>query len=189
MLRHSSSLIRSSQCMQRTTPEPMRRSAQQRCADWSGRGPGAASCRFTASRRTNACQATHLCNATACHTQSTRHAAGSDRVRDRGTRGLATAGSWSAAGWLQPPDVAKSVTGAEDPTVVGQEEEPPCFEEHRQAKPNHLLFRNHLPALRSLSGSLPTNQAAQRSAPSSTTPRYGAPPTSSWLAREAGLLR
>ena len=58
---------------------------------------------------------------TACHTQSTRHTVGSANATDGGTRGLTTAGSWSAAGRLQPPDVARRVTDGEDPAVVGQE--------------------------------------------------------------------
>ena len=74
-----------------------------------------------ASTRTNACCATRPCTPTACHTQPTRHAAGSDSASDGRTRGLTTAGSWSAAGRLQPPDVARRVTDGEDPAVVGQE--------------------------------------------------------------------
>ena len=82
---------------------------------------------------------------------------------------VTTAGSWSGVGRLQPPDATRRVTDGEDPTVVGQEGDRPCFEEHPQASPHHLFHRNRLPSLRSLPGSVTANRAVQHSAPTSAT--------------------
>ena len=49
------------------------------------------------------------------------------------------------------------------PPSSAKEGEPPCFEEHPQASPHHLFYRNCLPSLRSLPGSVAANQAAQQS--------------------------
>ena len=59
----------------------------------------------------------------------------------------------------------------------------------RTSQPPSPFCRNYLPSLRSLPGSLARNLAEQRSAPNSTTPRYGSPAPSTCLAREALLLR
>eukprot|EP01044_Picomonas_judraskeda_P004790 COSAG03_NODE_429_length_7977_cov_3.949606_13_plen_136_part_00 len=59
------------------------------------------------------------------------------------------------------------------PPSSAKKGEPPCFEEHSQASPHRLFYRNRLPSLRSLPGSVAANQAAHHSAPTSAMTRRG----------------